>query len=64
MCRHLRHETNARQVPRKGADVISPPRVDTLSGSDARRCPRCEANARHVPLRGAVAVNSLWSDSR
>jgi hypothetical protein len=45
MCRPLRRETNARQVPRKGAGVTSLPGVDTLSGSDARRCPRCEANA-------------------
>jgi hypothetical protein len=64
MCRYLRCETNARQVPRKGAGVINPPGVGTLSGSDARRCPRCEANVRHVPRRGAGAVNSLWFDSR
>jgi hypothetical protein len=64
MCRCLRRETNAPQVPRKGAGVISPPGVGTLLGSDTRRCPRCEDNARHVPCRGASVVNSLWFDSR
>jgi hypothetical protein len=64
MCRYLRCETNARQVPRKGAGVISPPGVGTLLGSDTRRCPRCEDNTRHVSDRGAGVVDSLWSDSR
>jgi hypothetical protein len=64
MRRYLRCETNARQVPRKGAAVISPPRVGTLLGSDTRRCPRCEDNTRHVSDRGAGVVDSLWSDSR
>jgi hypothetical protein len=64
MCRYLRCETNVRQVPRKGADVISPPRVGTLLGSDTRRCPRCEDNTRHVSDRGAGVIDSLWSDSR
>jgi hypothetical protein len=64
MCRYLRYETNARQVPRKGAGVIVPPRVGTLLGSDTRRCPRCEDNTRHVPRRGAGAVDSLRFDSR
>jgi hypothetical protein len=57
-------ETNARQVPRKGASVISPLGVGTLLGSDTRRCLRCEDNTRHVPRRGAGVVGSLWSDSR
>jgi hypothetical protein len=64
MCRYLRCETNVRQVPRKGADVISPPGVGTLLGSDTRRCLRCEDNTRHVSRRGATVVGSLWSDSR
>jgi hypothetical protein len=64
MCRYLRCETNARQVPRKGAGVISPPGVGTLLGSDTRHCPRCEDNTRHVSDRGAGVVDSLWSDSR
>jgi hypothetical protein len=53
MCRYLRCETNARQVPREGAGVISPPGVGTLLGSDTHRCPRCVG-----------VVDSLWSDSR
>jgi hypothetical protein len=64
MCRYLRCETNARQVPRKGAGVISPPGVGTLLGSDTRRCLRCEDNTRHVPRRGVGVIDSLWSDSR
>jgi hypothetical protein len=64
MRHYLRCETNARQVPRKGAGVISPPGVGTLLGSDTRRCPRCEDNTRHVSDRGASVVDSLWSDSR
>ena len=64
MRRYLRCETNVRQVPRKGAGVISPLGVGTLLGSDTRRCLRCEDNTRHVPRRGAGAVNSLWSNSR
>jgi hypothetical protein len=64
MCRYLRCETNARQVPRKGADIISSPGVGTLLGSDTRCCPRCEDNTRHVLRRGAGVVDSLWSDSR
>jgi hypothetical protein len=64
MCRYLRCETNVRQVPRKGASVISPLGVGTLLGSDTRRCLRCEDNTRHVPHRGAGVVGSLWSDSR
>jgi hypothetical protein len=64
MRRYLRCETNARQVPRKGVGVISPPEVGTLLGSDTRRCPRCEDNTRHVSDRGAGVVDSLWSDSQ
>jgi hypothetical protein len=64
MCRYLRCETNARQVPHKGAGIISPPRVGTLLGSDTHRCPRCEDNTRHVPHRGVGVVDSLWSGSR
>jgi hypothetical protein len=64
MRRYLRCETNARQVPRKGAGVISPPGVGRLLGSDTRRCLRCEDNTRHVSRRGADVVDSLWSDSR
>jgi hypothetical protein len=64
MCRYLRCETNARQVPRKGAGVISPYGVGTSLGSDTCHCPRCEDNIRHVPRRGAGVVDSLWSDSR
>jgi hypothetical protein len=64
MHRYPRHETNAQQVPRKGADVISPLRVGTLLGSDTRRCLRCEDNTLHVPRRGADVIGSLWSDSR
>jgi hypothetical protein len=64
MCRYLRCETNARQVPHKGAGVISPPRAGVLLGSDTRRCLRCEDNTRHVPRRGVGVVDSLWSDSR
>jgi hypothetical protein len=64
VCRYLRCETNARQVPRKGAGVISPLGVGTLLGSDTRRCLRCEDNTRHVPRRGAGVVDSLRSDSR
>jgi hypothetical protein len=45
MCRYLRCETNARQVPRKGADIIGPPGASVLLGSDTRRCLRCEDNA-------------------
>jgi hypothetical protein len=62
--RYLRCETNVRQVPRKGAGVISPLEVGTLLGSDTRRCLRCEDNTRHVPSRGVGVVGSLWSDSR
>jgi hypothetical protein len=61
---YLRCETNARQVLRKGAGVISPLGVGTLLGSDSRRCPTCEDNTRHVSDRGASVVDSLWSDSR
>jgi hypothetical protein len=64
VCRYLRCETNVRQVPRKGAGVISPPGVGMLLGSNTRRCLRCEDNTRHVPRRGAGIVGSLWSDSR
>jgi hypothetical protein len=64
MCRYLRCEINVRQVPHKGASVISPPRVGTLLGSDTCRCLRCEDNSRHVPRRGAGVVGSLWSNSR
>jgi hypothetical protein len=64
MRRYLRRETDARQVPRKGAGVISPPGAGVLLGSDIRRCLRCEDNARYVPRRGASIVDSLWSDSR
>jgi hypothetical protein len=64
MCRYLRCETNVRQVPRKGASVISPHGVGTLLGSNTRRCPRCEDNTQHVPRRGVGVVDSLWSDSR
>ena len=64
MCRHLRCKTNARQVPRKGAGVISPPGAGVLLGGDTRRCLRCEDNTRHVPHRGVGVVDSLWSDSR
>jgi hypothetical protein len=64
MRHYLRCETNVRQVPRKGADVISPPGVGMLLGSDTRRCLRCEDNTRHVPRGGAGVVGSLWSDSR
>jgi hypothetical protein len=64
MCRCLRCETNARQVPRKGAGVISPHGVGALLGNDTRRCPRCEDNTRHVPHRGVGVVDSHWFDSR
>jgi hypothetical protein len=64
MCCYLRRETNAQQVPCKGAGVISPPWVGTLLGSDTRRCLRCEDNARHVSRRGDGVVDLLWSDSR
>jgi hypothetical protein len=64
MRRYLRCETNVRQVPRKGAGVISPLGVGTLLGSDTRCCLRCEDNTRHVPRRGAGVIGSLWSDSR
>jgi hypothetical protein len=64
MRRYLRCETNARQAPRKGASVISPPEVGTLLGSDTRHCPRCKDNTRHVSNRDAGVVDSLWSDSR
>jgi hypothetical protein len=64
VCRYLRCETNVRQVPCKGAGVISPLGVGTLLGSDTRCCLRCEDNTRHVPRRGAGIVDSLWSDSR
>jgi hypothetical protein len=64
MRRYLRCETNARQVPRKGAGVISPLGASVLLGSDTRRCLRCEDNTRHVPRRGVGVVDSLWSDSR
>jgi hypothetical protein len=64
MRRYLRCETNLRQVPCKGAGVISPPVVGTLLGSDTHRCPRCEDNTRHVSDRGAGVIDSLWSDSR
>jgi hypothetical protein len=59
MCRYLRRETNARQIPCKGAGVISPCGVGTLLGSDTRRCPGREDNIRHVPRRGANVVDSL-----
>jgi hypothetical protein len=64
MRRYLRRETEARQVPRKGASVISPPGAGVLLGSDTHHCLRCEDNTRHVPRRGAGIVDSLWSDSR
>jgi hypothetical protein len=64
MCRYLRCETNARQVPRKGVGVISLPEAGVLLGSDTCRCLRCEDNTRHVPRRGVGVVDSLWSDSR
>jgi hypothetical protein len=64
MCCYLRCETNVRQVPRKGAGVISPPGVGMLLGSDTCRCLKCEDNTRHVPSRGAGVVGSLWFDSR
>jgi hypothetical protein len=64
MRRYLRCETNLRQVPCKGAGVISPLVVGTLLGSDTRCCLRCEDNTRHVPRRGAGVIGSLWSDSR
>jgi hypothetical protein len=64
MCRYLSRETNVRQVPHKGAGVISPHGVGTLLGSDTRRCPRCEDDTRHVPRRGVGIVDSLWSDSQ
>jgi hypothetical protein len=64
MCHYLRCETNARQVPRKGAGVISPPGAGVLLGSDTHRCLRCENNTQHVPRRGVGVVDSLWSDSR
>jgi hypothetical protein len=64
VCRYLRCETNVRQVPHKGAGVISPLGVGTLLGSDTRRCLRCKDNTRHVPRRGAGVVDSLWSNSR
>jgi hypothetical protein len=57
-------ETNARQVPHKGAGVISPLGVGTLLGSDTCRCLMCEDNTRHVPRGGAGAVDSLRSDSQ
>jgi hypothetical protein len=63
MCRYLGCKTNARQVPRKGAGIISPLGVGTLVGSDTRHCLRCENNTRHVPRRGAGAVDSLRPDS-
>jgi hypothetical protein len=59
-----RRETNAQQVPRKGAGVISPPGVGTLLGSDTHRCLRCGDDARHVSRRGVGVVDLLWSDSR
>jgi hypothetical protein len=59
-----RCETNAQQVPRKGAGIISPPGVGTLLGSDTRRCLRCEDDARHVSRRGVGVVDSHWFDSR
>jgi hypothetical protein len=64
MRRYLRCETNARQVLRKGAGVISLPGVGTLLGSDTRRCLRCEDTTRHVSRRGAGVVDSLWFDNR
>jgi hypothetical protein len=64
MRRYLRCETNARQVPRKGAGVISSPGVGTLLGSDTRHCLRCEDNTRRVSRRGASVVDSLWPDNR
>jgi hypothetical protein len=64
MRRYLRRETDARQVPRKGAGVIGPPGAGVLLGRDTRRCLRREDNARHVPRRGASVIDSLWSDSR
>jgi hypothetical protein len=64
MCRYLRCETNAQQVPRKGAGVISPPGAGVLLGGDTRHCLRCEDNTLHVPHRGVSVVDSLWSDSR
>jgi hypothetical protein len=62
--RYPRCETNVRQVPRKGAGVISLLGVGTLRGSDTHRCLRCKDNTRHVPRRGAGIVGLLWSDSR
>jgi hypothetical protein len=64
MHHYLRYETNAQQVLREGAGVISPLGVGTLRGSDTRRCLRYEDNTRHVPRRGAGVVDSLWSDNR
>jgi hypothetical protein len=64
MCRYLRCETNARQVPHKGAGVTSPPGASVLLGSNTRHCPKCEDNTRHVPRRGVGVVDLLWSDSR
>jgi hypothetical protein len=64
MRRYLRHKTEARQVLRKGAGVISVPETGVLLGSDTRRCLRCEDNAQHVPCRGAGVIDSLWFDSR
>jgi hypothetical protein len=64
MHRYLRYEANVRQVLREGVGVISPLGVDTLLGSDTRRCLRCEDNTRHVPRRGAGVFDSLWPDSR
>jgi hypothetical protein len=63
MCHYLKCETNARQVPRNGAGVISPPGAGVLLGSDTRHCLRCEDNTRHVPRRGVGVIDSLWSDS-
>jgi hypothetical protein len=63
MRRYLRCEINARQVPRKGAGVISPPGAGILLGSDTRRCLRCKDNTRHVPRRGVGVVDLLWFDS-
>jgi hypothetical protein len=59
MCRYLRCETNARQVPRKGAGIISSLGAGISLGGDTRCCLRCEENTRHVPRR--VSVSSTRS---
>jgi hypothetical protein len=55
MHHYSRRETNAQQVHRKGAGVISPPGVGTLLGNDTRRCLKCEDDARHVSRRGSTS---------